>query len=373
MTRDENQVRPTDVAVIAMTGRFPGARGVEELWELLRNGVDAITDLSTEELRHLGLPDSMLEDPRFVKTSAILEDEDVETFDAEFFKYSPREAALIDPQQRLFLQCAWEAMERAGYATNRIEYPVGVWAGQGPSTYLLQLLGPNQPVRSSQDALFIGNDKDFLATRVSYELGLMGPSMNVQSACSTSLVATHLACQSLLSYECDMALAGGINITVPQRRGYLFEPDGPRSEDGRCRAFDADAQGTMLGNGVGVVVLKRLSDALADGDRIHAVIRGSAVGNDGDRRIGYRAPGVDGQAQVISAAQANAEVHPASLGYVETHGTATPLGDPIEVKALTRAFHAQTDRKRYCAIGSVKTNLSHLGSAAGVTGLIKAA
>ncbi len=299
--------------------------------------------------------------------------EGVELFDAAFFGYSPREAELLDPQQRIFLECAWQALEHAGY--NPLVYPglIGVFAGSSLNTYLLRNLASQQGRGTIPDLfqLIMGNDKDFLPTRVSYKLNLRGPSFSVQSACSTSLVATHLACQSLLSYQCDMALAGGISITVPQHQGYLAQEGGILSPDGHCRTFDAQAQGTLNGNGAGIVVLKRLDDALADGDSIYAVIKGSAVNNDGALKIGYTAPSIDGQAAVIRAAQEVADIDPATISYIEAHGTATALGDPIELAALTKAFRQQTTKTQFCMLGSVKSNFGHLDTAAGVTSLIK--
>src|SRR6185369_16895685 len=277
----------------------------------------------------------------------------------------------LDPQQRVFLECAWEALENAGYDSRRVPGPVGVFAGLGFNLYLRQLFTGLD--RSAVDGLEIvlGNDKDFLPTRVSYKLDLKGPSMAVQTACSSSLVAVHLARQNLLLGDCDMALAGGVSISLPQRTGYLYQEGGILSPDGCCRAFDAEARGSVSGSGVGIVVLKRLEDALAHGDTIHAVLRGSAVNNDGSRKAGYTAPGVAGQAAVITAALSAAGIDPATVSYVETHGTGTVLGDPIEVQALAQAFRRGGPRERSCALGSVKSNLGHLNAAAGVTGLIK--
>src|SRR4030095_7603802 len=253
--------------------------------------------------------------------------------------YSPREAEILDPQQRIFLECAWQAMEDAGYGSNAQQNLVGVFAGTSLSTYLLyNLLGKED----SQDTFqtMIANDKDFLCSRVSYEMNLKGPSIDIQTACSTSLVAVHMACQSLLSYQCDIALAGGISVQVPQLTGYYYIPGGISSPDGHCRAFDAQSQGTVFGSGVGIVVLKRLAEALSDRDTIHAVIKGSAINNDGSLKVGYTAPSVDGQSSVIVEALAMAGVEAESISYVEAHGTGTPLGDPVEIAALTKAFRA---------------------------------
>ncbi len=360
-----------DIAVIGMAGRFPGAPNIEMFWRNLCDGVESIVHFSEQELERLGVGPSALRHPAFVKAGALLQD--IDLFDATFFGYAPSEAALIDPQQRIFLECAWEALEQAGHTPETFDGMIGVYAGMSMSTYLLYNLLSNPALHDAEDSFqsMIGNDKDFVSTRVSYKLNLKGPSIDIQTGCSTSLVATHLACQSLLSYQCDMALAGGISVQVPQRTGYYYQPDGIASPDGHCRAFDAKAQGTIFGSGVGVVVLKRMAGAIADGDTIYAVIRGSAINNDGAHKLGFTAPSVEGQAEVIARAQAIADVEPETIGYIEAHGTGTALGDPIEVSALTKAFRAGTQAKNICAIGSVKTNIGHLDAAAGVAGLIK--
>ena len=298
----------------------------------------------------------------------------IDEFDAEFFGYSPREARLMDPQHRLFLECAWSALECAGYPPDSCQALTGVYAGSSLSSYLLYNILPNLRDPHAEDTfqVMIGNDKDFLCTRVSYKLNLRGPSITIQTGCSTSLVAIHLACQSLLGYQCDMALAGGVSVQVPARTGYLYQSGGLTSPDGHCRAFDAKAEGTLFGSGAGVVVLKRLSDALADHDSIYAVIKGSAVNNDGNLKVGYTAPSVAGQASVIRSAHALAGTDPESIGYVECHGTGTVLGDPIEIQALTDAFTNRTQAKAICAVGSVKTNVGHLDAAAGIAGFLKA-
>lgn len=358
------------IAIIGMAGRFPGARNVEQFWHNLREGIESLSFFTDEELEAAGIEPSLLKHPAYVKAGMILED--IELFDASLFGFTPREAEITDPQQRLFLECAWEALESAGYDSERYEGAVGVYAGVGIGSYLLNLYTNREmigPVLGVQAV--IGNDKDYLSTRVSYKLNLRGPSVTVQTTCSTSLVAVHLACQSLLHYECDMALAGGVKTDVPQKAGYMYQEGGILSPDGHCRAFDSEAKGTIGGNGVGIVVLKRLAEAVADGDQIHAVIRGSAINNDGAMKIGYTAPSVMGQAEVIAMAQAVAEVEPDTISYIETHGTGTMLGDPIEIEALNRAFQASARKKRTCAIGSVKTNIGHLDAAAGVAGLIK--
>lgn len=360
-----------DIAVIGLAGRWAGAPDIDHFWQQLCTGAEGISFFDDEQLLAAGVTPEQLAHPRYVKAGSVLEG--IELFDAAFFGYSPREAELLDPQQRIFLECAWQALEHAGY--NASTYPglIGVFAGSSLNTYLLRNLASQQGRGTIPDLfqLIMGNDKDFLPTRVSYKLNLRGPSFSVQSACSTSLVATHLACQSLLGYQCDIALAGGISITVPQHQGYLAQEGGILTPDGHCRTFDAQAQGTLNGNGAGIVVLKRLDDALTDGDSIYAVIKGSAVNNDGALKIGYTAPSIDGQAAVIQAAQAVADVDPATISYIEAHGTATALGDPIEVAALTKAFRQQTAKTQFCMLGSVKSNLGHLDTAAGVTSLIK--
>lgn len=366
-----DSLKQTDaVAVIAMAGRFPGARNVEEFWANLHDGVESISFFSDEELLAVGVDSSLLNDPRYVKAKACVED--AEMFDPHFFGFTPREAATTDPQQRLFMECAWEALEIAGYDSEKYPGSIGVFAGLSMNTYLLNLYLQRHVLKNLNFfQAILSNDKDHLTTRVSYKLDLKGPSVNVQTTCSTSLVAVHLACQSLLNGECDMALAGGVSVTLPLRAGFVYQEDGVASPDGHCRAFDAEAKGMVSGNGLGIVVLKRLEDALRDGDRIEAVIRGSAINNDGAAKVGYTAPSVEGQAAVIAEAQTIAGVTADSISYVEAHGTATPLGDPIEVAALTRAFRASTKQRGYCALGSVKSNIGHLDTAAGVAGLIK--
>jgi acyl transferase domain-containing protein len=369
MNDSQTQDSTVAVAVIGMAGRFPGARNLEEFWRNLRAGVESVTFFSDEELAAAGVGAGLLGRPEYVKARGILESADL--FDASFFGFNPVEASVLDPQQRLFMECAWEALENAGYEAERYEGAVGVFAGASMSTYLLNLFG-NESVPVGPYIISISNDKDHLPLRTSYKLNLKGPSVAVQTSCSTSLVAVHLACQSLLSYQCDIALGGGVSVTVPQKSGYLYVEGGINSPDGHCKPFDARANGTVSGSGVGVVVLKRLSDAFADGDSILAVIRGSAINNDGSLKVGYTAPSVDGQAAVIAMAQAAAEVEPETITYVEAHGTGTFLGDPIEIAALTQAFRDGGAReKQFCAVGSVKSNIGHTDAAAGVTGLIK--
>lgn len=371
MGKPETTDFSNDLAIIGMAGRFPQAPNIEQFWEKLRAGEELISFFTDEELVAEGVNAKLLNNPSFVKAGGVMED--IDLFDASFFGYTPREAEVLDPQQRHFLECAWEALENAGYDPYRYSGSIGVFAGCSISNYFLQNLIRHPELLDALGNFQLGmlNDKDYLATRVSYKLNLRGPSISVQTACSTSLVAIHLAGQSLLNGECDMALAGGVSISLLQKMGYLYQEGGISSPDGHCRAFDAQAQGMVGGNGVGVVIVKRLEDALNDRDNILALIKGSAVNNDGALKIGYTAPSIDGQAQVIAAAQAVAGVDAGTITYVEAHGTATNLGDPIEVAALTKAFRVTTDRKGFCGIGSVKTNLGHLDTAAGVAGVIK--
>ncbi len=359
----------SEIAIVAMVGRFPGARTLDQFWQNIHDGVECQTSFSNEELLAAGVDPLLLHNPHYVKRRPILED--VDQFDAAFFGYTPREAELLDPQQRLFHEVTWEALETAGYDTQRYPGLVGVFAGTNFNYYLARLLNDPEIVAQISEAITLENDKDALTTNVSYKLNLRGPSFAVQTYCSTSLVATHLACRSLRNGECDLALAGGVSIRAPAKIGYLYQEGDQASSDGCTRSFDEQAQGTTFGDGVAVVVLKRLADALADGDTIHAVIKGSAINNDGGLKVGYTAPSVIGQADVIRAALADAQVDPASISYVEAHGSATKLGDPIEVAALTKAFRTQTQRVGYCALSSVKPNVGHLDRAAGATGLIK--
>ncbi|HEX2643690.1 MAG TPA: type I polyketide synthase, partial [Thermoanaerobaculia bacterium] len=358
------------IAVVAMAGRFPGASDIEALWEDLCAGVESITFFSREELEAAGVDPALLDDPRYVPARAVLDD--IDRFDAPFFGFGARDAELMDPQLRLFLETCWEVIERAGYDTETWRGSIGVFGGMGMSGYLLHNLLTHPRLIAEAGALQIRilNDANYLVAQAAYRLNLTGPSLAVQTACSTSLVATCVACQSLLNYQCDAALAGGVLVSVPQRVGYLVQ-SGVTSPDGHCRAFDAAAQGAVEGSGVGVVMLKRLADALADGDRIHAVIKGFATNNDGSSKASFTAPGVDGQVEVVAMAQALAGVDPATVTYVEAHGTGTPLGDPIEVAALAEVFGAATDQKGFCALGSIKTNIGHLDAAAGIAGLIK--
>ncbi|AVH44100.1 type I polyketide synthase [Agrobacterium tumefaciens] len=357
------------IAVIGMAGRFPGAPDVEQFWQNLVDGVESIERLTPEMLRERRVPAETAVLPDFVAASAPLAGAD--RFDAAFFGYSPAEAEILDPQQRVFLECAWQALEAAGYVGDRYKGAIGVFAAAGINTYLLNL-HDNRRIREtvSPYEIFVGNDKDFLATRTAFKLNLRGPAITVQTACSSSLVAVHMAVQSLLAGDCDMALAGGIALS--QASGYRAREGGILSPDGHCRAFDAASAGTVPGSGVGIIVLKRLEDALADGDTIDAVILGSAINNDGALKASFTAPQVDSQAAVIADAQTIAGARAETIGYIEAHGTGTRLGDPIEVAALTKAFRRNTEREGFCALGSVKSNIGHLDTAAGIAGFIKA-
>jgi len=359
------------IAVVGMSGRFPGAGNLAELWQNVCGAVESITFHSREELAAAGVDPALLDDPRYVRASASLRD--VEHFDAAFFGFSPREAELMDPQHRIFLECCWEALEDAGYDTETYTGAVGIFAGMGMSSYLLQNLLSHRDLLQRAGALQIRilNDVNYLTAMAAFKLDLRGPSVTVQSACSTSLVAVCMACQSLLQYQCDVVLAGGVTVVLPHGLGYLAQ-DGVMSPDGHCRAFDAGAQGTVEGSGAGVVVLKRLAAAVAEGDTIHAVIRGFATNNDGGFKLSFTAPSLDGQLEVVATALAVAGVPAESITYVEAHGTGTPLGDPVEVAALSEVFAASTERRGFCALGSIKTNIGHLDAAAGVAGLIKA-
>ncbi len=368
----------TDVAIIGMAGRYPKADNLKEFWQNLVDGVESISFFTDDELEYLPKVNHNSE-IKFVKARGVLENADL--FDAEFFGYNPREAALMDPQHRLFLECAWHALEDAGYCAEKYNGSVGVFAGSSLNTYLMyNVLKDRESVEEMANSYQIadystltGNDNAFLTTKVAYKLGLKGPAINVQTACSTSLVAISQAYQNLVSGQCDMALAGGVSITFPQKRGYYFVDGSIGSEDGHCRAFDADATGTVFSHGAGVVVLKRLDDAVKDGDSIYAVIKSVALNNDGSEKAGYMTPSVEGQAEVILKAQQMAGIKAETIKYVETHGTGTPVGDPIEVASLEKAFRLSTGANQFCGIGSVKSNLGHTDAAAGVTGFIKTA
>lgn len=365
-------VRDLDIAVVGVACRVPGAATPDAYWDNLLGGVESITDVDDHTLRARGVPEDLLRDPRYVRRAAILDDHD--GFDARFFGLGDLEASLLDPQHRHFLECTWEVLESAGHRPDIFDGRISVFAGSGLHAYFAYHLISN-PDLMRRHGLFLvrhtGNDKDFLATRASYELDLKGPSLNIQTACSTSLVAIHLGCQSLLNMESDIALCGGVTIELPHGIGYVAREGEILSPDGRCRAFDADASGTLFGSGVGMVALRRLSDALEDGDPIRAVIRGTAINNDGRAKVGYLAPSVDGQAAVVAEALELAEVDASSISYVEAHGTGTPVGDPIEVAALTQAYRQHTDAIGFCGLGSVKPNIGHLDTAAGVASFLK--
>ena len=360
------------IAIIGMAGRFPGAKNVNEFWKNIRDGVESITFFGDEELKNSGVAPALLQDSDYVKAYGALED--VEMFDASFFNFSPKEAAMMDPQHRLFLQCAWEALENAGYDSAKYDGRIGVYAGAGISTYLIRNLASNPKLFNTFSNFDIAttNDKDAIPMRVSYKLNLKGPSINVATTCSTSLVAIHLGCQSLLNDQSDMVLAGGIFVRVPQREGYWYQEGMMFSPDGHSRAFDAQAAGLVPASGAGIVVLKSLKKALADGDCIYATIKGSAVTNDGSAKMSYATSSVDGQAETVIQALSSAGVGAETISYIEAQGTGTKLGDPIEIKALTKAFRATLPKTDYlCPIGSLKPNIGHTNNAAGVIGLMK--
>ena len=368
----DNSSRAQRVAIIGMAIRCPGAKDVTEFWSNLKDGVESISFFTEEELRQAGIFDSVLRLPTFIRAGAPLEG--VELFDAEYFKYSAREAEFIDPQQRVFLECAVEALETAGIDPARHSGQIGVFAGEGQTLYGYQILANRSVIGVERQMAVIGNDKDYLATRTSYKLGLRGISLTVQCACSTATVALHLATQSLLSHECDVALAGGVSVSwLRGKGGYHFVEGGILSRDGHTRAFDANASGTVFADGVAIVVLKRLDEAIADGDDIQAVVLGTAVNNDGSNKISYTAPSVAGQCAVLTEAMAVAGISPDTIGYVEAHGTGTALGDPIEIEALQQVFRTATDKKQFCGVGSLKTNMGHLNTISGLAGTIKAA
>ncbi|WP_375259176.1 beta-ketoacyl synthase N-terminal-like domain-containing protein, partial [Citreimonas sp.] len=363
-----------DIAIVGMAAHLPGAADLDTYWRNLVGGVSSIGRLDDDALRAAGEDAGRMRDPAYVPYAAPLEGFDA--VDAEFLGLSPKEAAIMDPQHRRFLEVAWEAMENAGHVPDGFDGRIGVWGGCGMGSYFYFNLCSNPDLVDGTGMFLLrhtGNDKDFLTTRVSHVFDLTGPSVGVQTACSTSLVAVHYAAQALLTGECDMALAGGATIELPQGRGYIHRENEILSPDGACHAYDHRAEGTVFGSGAGVVVLRRLADALADGDHVWAVLKGSAVNNDGARKAGYLAPSVDGQARAVAEALALAGVRADTIGYVEGHGTGTRLGDPLEIAALSQAFRETTDAVGHCRIGSVKTNIGHLDTAAGVAGLIKSA
>jgi len=360
---------PEAIAVIGLSGRFPQAKSVEEFWENMRQGRECTTQFSPDDLLKAGVQPEELSHPNYVPVTACVDD--IDLFDAEFFGFNPRDAEILDPQHRLFLECAWETLEDAGYDPGRFPGLIGVFAGASMSTYAFQLYSnPRLAGLVNDFQILISNDKDHLCTRAAYKCGLRGPAVTVGTACSTSLVAVCLACENLLDYQCDLALAGGVTLNVPQRVGYVYQEGGIASPDGHCRSFDAQAAGTVGGNGVAVVLLKRLSEAIEHGDAIRAVLRGYGLNNDGAEKVGYTAPSVTGQAEAIAMALAMSGVEPESISMLEAHGTATPLGDPIEFLALCQAYR-RARRHQYCALGSVKSNVGHMDAAAGAAGLIK--
>ena len=368
------------IAIIGMSGRFPGSDSLDAFWDNLKSGYNAIQPIPDDKLNLTAEErETLLTNPNFVKMGSYVEGAD--TFDAAFFGIYPKEAEAMDPQHRLLLECAWEAFEDSGYDPAKVDGMVGVYAGCYMNTYMLSSLESNPAFIGSLANSFhggvlqneLGNDKDYLATRISFKLNLRGPSLTIQTACSTSLVAIIQGCLALSSYQCDLALAGGATLKFPQYRGYLYEQDGMVAPDGKCRTFDLNARGTVFGDGAGMILMKRLEDAVADGDHIYAVIKGWGLNNDGASKVGYTAPSVEGQSEAIALAHAYAGFDASSITYVEAHGTGTPLGDPIEIDALTQAFRLSTQKKQFCAIGSLKTNLGHLDIAAGVAGIIKTA
>ncbi len=368
----DQPVAETDIAIVGMAAHLPGAPGIDQYWQNLRDGIRSIRNLSDEELLANGESRAKMAHRNFVPAAAMLDG--FAEFDAEFFGLSPKEAAIMDPQHRQFLEVSWEALENAGHMPENFGGPIGVFGGCGMGSYFYFNICSNRDLVDSTGMFLLrhtGNDKDFMTTRLSHILDLNGPSLGLQTACSTSLVAVHYAAQSILNGECDMALAGGVTIELPHGRGYVFEDGEILSPDGECHAFDHRAQGTVFGSGAGVVVLRRLEDAIADGDHIWAVIKGSAVNNDGSDKAGYLAPSVGGQAAAVADALAIADVAADTVDYIECHGTGTYLGDPIEVAALTEAFRETTDETGFCRIGSVKTNIGHLDTAAGAASLIK--
>ncbi|NKQ19010.1 type I polyketide synthase [Brevibacillus laterosporus] len=370
LTGSKNRTRKMsgDIAVIGMAGRFPGAKDIDTFWGNLRNGVESVVFFTDEELKEAGVDPAQYSLPNYVKAKGYLEG--TEYFDSAFFDYTPKDAMVMDPQLRVFHECTWAALEHAGYNIDSYKGLVGVFAGASPNLYwqvMATLAEANEP--SGQFLASLLNDKDSLSTQISYKLNLKGPSSNIFTGCSTSLVSIITACQALLNGQCDMAIAGGITLTQPDKAGYIYEEGMLFAVDGHCRSFDEKASGMLFGDGAGVVVLKSLEDAITDGDFIHAVIKGSAINNDGNRKVGYTAPSVEGQVDVIRAAHSSANVDPESITYIETHGTATKLGDTIEISALKQAFNSE--KRQYCAIGSVKSNVGHLNAASGVAGFIK--
>ncbi len=359
------------IAIIGMAVRMPGALNVEEFWENLRTGTESISLFTKEEMLEAGFSPEIVNHPNFVAAKGIMEN--AEMFDANFFGISPREAELMDPQHRVLMECAWSAMEDAGYIPDQYPGRIAVFTSAGMNTYLPFNLMSNPELLEQVGGfeLSIYNDKDFVPTRIAYSMNIKGPAIDIGTACSSSLVSTHIACQQLLTYQADMTIVGGITIHLPQKMGHIHEPGAAYSPDNHCRPFDSTPSGLIDGNGAAVIILKRLEDALKDGDKIHALIKGSAINNDGSDKVGYSAPSVNGQAEVILEAQAVADIDPSTISYIEAHGTSTPLGDPIEVAGLTQAFRVHTDKTGFCGLGSVKSNIGHVDKAAGLAGLVK--
>ncbi|WJV55292.1 beta-ketoacyl synthase N-terminal-like domain-containing protein [Prodigiosinella aquatilis] len=364
-------LRDKDIAIIGMAGRFPGANDVNAYWRNLLDGLETISAFSEEELRASGVDEEQIASPNYIRRRGILGN--AQHFDANFFDITPRDAEIMDPQHRIFLECSWHAFEDAGYVPSTYPGKVGVFGGTGTAWHLNKVnTHPEVQKYASGASVVTNNDKDYVTTRVSYKLNLKGPSVNVQSACSTAMVAVVMGINSLLNGESDLIVAGGVSIDTPERRGYQYMQGGMESADGRCYAFDARANGTVFSRGVGVVILKRLKDAQRDGDHIYAVLKGGAINNDGSLKAGYTAPGIAGQISVVKAALARAEVDPGTISFVEAHGTATALGDPIEFSSLSQTFQEYTDKTQYCRLGSVKTNIGHTDAASGAASLIKA-
>jgi len=373
MKDSNSKTAPTDVAIIGISCRFPGADNYTTFWENLLKGKESIQSFTKEELVREGVNEALLNNPNYIKARGILEE--IDRFDASFFGFGVQDAKMLDPQQRIFLECAWEALESAGYCSEKFEGLIGVYASMADSLYLQNNLLKNAEFWQSYDWFHarIATSITTLSTQTSYRLNLTGPSINITTACSSSLVAVANACTALIDGDCDLAIAGAVNISVPQKNGYLYQKEGIESADGHCRPFDANGSGTVFGNGVGIVILKRLEDALKDRDEIYAVIKGWSINNDGADKVGFTAPSANGQAKCVASALAFADVEPESISYIEAHGTATALGDPIEIKALTKAFKTKIHKNQFCAIGSVKSNIGHLDIAAGMASIIKVA
>ena len=358
-----------DVAIIGMAGRFPGSNSIQELWETLKDGKETISFFSPDELDS-SIPEPLRNDPLYVRARGIVDS--AKSFDSAFFGLNPKLAEAMDPQQRLFLEIAYEVLEQSGHLPSHYNGSIGVYAGTGMNTYFKNNVLPNKDVmrRVGDFVADTLNQKDYISTRIAYHLNLGGPAVSIHSACSTSLLAIAEAVEAIRNDRCDVAIAGGSSITTPMYSGHLYQEGSMLSPDGRCRPFDQDAQGTIFSDGAGVLLLKNLEDAQNDGDVIHGIIKGIGVNNDGGNKASFTAPSVEGQAGAISRALFDAEINPSQISYIEAHGTATPIGDPIEIEGLKTAFGEQ-DKKGYCAIGSIKSNIGHLTAAAGVAGTIK--